>query len=113
MFASFWETQRCDKFRDFSAFRKDLEKHIGKESLTRKFNEKESFSENKFDLVCATEACFHYHRWHRKNLIAALSWRDWIQYQTLDRRKISRYVGVSRGWIWGNVFCLFLIQSDP
>jgi hypothetical protein len=77
----FWHTKRCDKFHDFTPFRNELENHIGKPSLDRILTRQDVDS----DLVNATQACLHYHRWHEENLVAALSWPKWIQYQTLDR----------------------------
>jgi hypothetical protein len=71
----FWETQKCDQVHDFSPLRNDLEKYLGKERLTRILGRREAED----DLVDAAQACFHYHRWHEKNLVAALSWPDWIQ----------------------------------
>jgi hypothetical protein len=77
----FSETARCDEYHDFSSLREDIIKRLGPETLDRI----EKYEETEKDLSVATQVCLHYHRWHEKHLLGALTWSQWIQYQTFDR----------------------------
>jgi hypothetical protein len=77
----FWETRRCDSFHDFAPLRNDIENRLGSGVLQRII----TCDETDKDLLLATQSCFHYHRWHEKHLVSALTWSDWLKYQTIDR----------------------------
>lgn len=77
----FWETRRCDSFHDFAPLRNDIESRLGSEALKRIIN----CDETNKDLLLATQVCLHYHRSHEKHLVGALTWSDWMKYQTVDR----------------------------
>jgi hypothetical protein len=80
----FFETERCDDVVDFSARRNELSMKLNRDDPKR-LERVRSFKDTQDDEKVCAQVCIHYHRWHNKQLVAALSWPDWIAYHTVER----------------------------
>ena len=81
----FFQTKRCDRFTDFSTFRKDIEMKLSEDEDQQRLVRILRYKERDEDEKVAAQTCIHYGECHNKLLVQALSWPDWFQYQTLDR----------------------------
>lgn len=73
------ETSQCDKYNNFENVRKDLHDRISSQDpniMKRVLN----FTQTKKDEEVVAQACLHYHKFHKKKLINALSWTNWRNY---------------------------------
>jgi hypothetical protein len=78
------ETSRCDKYNNFEDVRRDLHNRVSSQDpniMKRVFN----FKQTQEDEEVVAQACLHYHKWHENKLVSALSWPNWIYYQTVER----------------------------
>ncbi|RYE59300.1 MAG: hypothetical protein EOP48_01290 [Sphingobacteriales bacterium] len=80
----FFETSRCDGLHDFSPFRGELESRINVGD-SKRLDRVIKFEENDVDEKVCAQACIHYHKWHNKHLVKALSWQDWAYYHVIER----------------------------
>ena len=73
----FWETERCDEFKDFSAHRKEYSDYLNKNDPKR-MGRILNYSETDLDEGITAQALFHYNKWHRDKLVSSLSMRNWL-----------------------------------
>lgn len=79
-----FETSRCDNFSDFAPIRTSLTTKINEGDPTR-FDRIMKFEQTTKDEEFVAQACYHYNKWHSNSLMSALSWPNWIRYNTIDR----------------------------
>jgi len=80
----FFETEQCDKIQDFAPFRKQLSRIINNDDPQR-LSRVLAFTEDNIDEKVCAQACIHYNKWHKWQLVNSLSWQDWFVYHTIDR----------------------------
>ena len=90
----FQETGRCDQFSDFSSHRNDLKRKINESDphrVDRIMKCEETIMDDKF----AASACVHYNKFHQLQLVKALSWPNYVYYQTVERaERIVAFIGI-------------------
>jgi len=77
----FFETARCDQVFDMSVHRAEYERKLTKPRLERIL----AFKNTDEDELVAAQATMHYHTWHEKRLLAAISWPSLVYYHTVTR----------------------------
>ena len=77
----FFETVRCDRVFDMSSNRDEYEQKLTKPRLERILE----FRSTDEDELAAAQAAMHYHTWHEKRLLAAISWPSLVYYHTVTR----------------------------
>lgn len=80
-------TSRCDEIYDFSSIRKSYEALVGTAAMQRI----SAYKETEEDERRAEQAVMHYNNWTTLHLEYALTWPNWLWYQSVDR--IERTVG--------------------
>jgi hypothetical protein len=77
----FFETVRCDQVFDMSAHRDEYARKLTKPRLERIM----AFKSTDEDEAVAAQATMHYHTWHEKQLLAAITWPSLAYYHTVTR----------------------------
>ena len=85
----FFETVRCDQVFDMSAHRDEYARKLTKPRLDRIL----AFKSTNEDELAAAQATMHYHTWHEKRLLAAISWPSRVYYHTVGRAE--RMLGIA------------------
>ena len=75
----FFETARCDRVFDMSAHRDEYARKLTTPRLERIL----AFKSTAEDELVAAQATMHYHVWHEKRLLAAVSWPSRVYYCTV------------------------------
>eukprot|EP00955_Chlamydomonas_euryale_P116883 366444-Chlamydomonas_euryale.AAC.4 len=74
-------TERCDKFFDMSHIHKSYAELVGTPAMERI----RDYKETEEDERRAEQAVIHDSVWTTQNLESALTWRNWLWYQSVDR----------------------------
>ena len=82
-------TKRCDEFYNFSNVRKSYAELVGTPAMDRIT----AFKETEEDERRAELAVTHYSIWTTQHLESALTWPNWLWYQSVDR--IERIVSMA------------------
>ena len=83
-----WETRRCDHISDFTDVRKNVEEYAGrydKNSLERVLKAEQEQKDEEI----MQRAMAHYRTWHQKQLVSALSWKQYLYYETNPDRVLA------------------------
>jgi len=87
----FFETSRCDQFKDFKGLRQDVVDMAGRydqNALSRVLDAEHHDRDE--DIMQTVQT--HYHTWHKTKLVKSLEWMPWIQYHTVKwgKQRIKR-----------------------
>lgn len=75
------QTARCDDFYDLEEVRQSYHTLVTEDSMQRI----RDYAETEQDIRRAAQAVYHYYDWTERKLVAALTWRDWFGYHTIER----------------------------
>lgn len=90
-------TAQCDRFYDLSTIRAAYRTKVGEDSMQRIA----TYDETEKDARRAEQAAVHHHDWTQSTLIKALSWQNWIWYQTVYKLEHTVSVLTGRGGVVG------------
>ena len=77
----FFETSICDDIFNMSVYRGEYATKINRGDEMR-LQRIIDFKSNQIDEAIAAQAVLHYHAWHQRRLLKAVSWSSWWSYYT-------------------------------
>ena len=79
-----FETANCDDIFNMSVYRRDYASKINRGDETR-MQRIIDFKSDAIDEAVTAQAVLHYHDWHERRLLKAVSWSSWWSYHTSVR----------------------------
>ena len=90
----FFETADCDDIFNMSVYRHDYATKINKGDKMR-LQRIIDFKSNETDEAIAAQAVLHYHDWHERRLLKAVSWwSSWSYYTSVSTNNILVMIGL-------------------